>query len=79
MDEELELTGCIDDLETVSSHLKKLNNMIMAITLGMQQENMEQQAIDCVECIGYCVNDIKNIANNRLEQIKEWQKGIKKA
>lgn len=73
MDEKMVLTRCVDGLESVSLRLKKLNNMIMAISLGMQQENMEQQAIDCVESIGYCVNDIKNISLDRLEQIKQLQ------
>lgn len=73
MDEKMVLIRCVDGLESVSLRLKKLNNMIMAISLGMQQENMEQQAIDCVESIGYCVNDIKNISLDRLEQIKKLQ------
>ena len=73
MDEKIVFTRCVDGLESVSLRLKKLNNMIMAISLGMQQENMEQQAIDCVESIGYCVNDIKNISLDRLEQIKKLQ------
>lgn len=73
MDEKMVLIRCVDGLESVSLRLKKLNNMIMAISLGMQQENMEQQAIDCVESISYCVNDIKNISLDRLEQIKKLQ------
>lgn len=73
MDEKIVFTRCVDGLESVSLRLKKLNNMIMAISLGMQQEKMEQQAIDCVESIGYCVNDIKNISLDRLEQIKKLQ------
>ena len=73
MDEKIVFIRCVDGLESVSLRLKKLNNMIMAISLGMKQEKMEQQAIDCVENIGYCVNDIKNISLDRLEQIKELQ------
>lgn len=67
---------CVDGLEMVSLRLGKLSNMILSLCLGMQQENMEQQAIDCVESIGYCVNDIRNIALDRLQQLEELQNNM---
>ena len=50
--------------------------MINSLCLGMQQENLEQQAIDCVESIGYCVNDIRTIVLDRLQQIQDLQNNI---
>lgn len=73
MESKTELGMCLDALGTVSSCLGKLNNMITSICLGMQHEGMEQQSVDCVECISYCVNDIKNIAAGRLQQLQEFQ------
>lgn len=48
--------------------------MINTICLGMEQERMEQQMIDCIESIGYCVNDIKNIAVDRMKQFEKIRK-----
>ena len=69
MDNEVVVTRCVDALENVSLRLGKLNNMIMSLCLGMQQENMEQQAVDCMECVAYCVNDTKNIVDGIMLQI----------
>ena len=69
MGEEMGLIRYVDALENVSLRLGKLNNMIMSLCLGMQQENMEQQAVDCMECVAYCVNDTKNIVDGIMLQI----------
>ena len=76
MENRIERRVCVDALETVSLRLGKLNNMINSLCLGMQQENLEQQAIDCVESIGYCVNDIRTIVLDRLQQIQDLQNNI---
>ena len=61
MEEKLERRMCMDALESVALRLGQLNNMIKSLSIGMQQENIEQQAVDCMECIEYCVNDIREI------------------
>lgn len=76
MRENAGLVRCVDGLEMVSLRLGKLNNMIMSLCLGMQQEHMGQQAIDCVESIGYCVNDIRSIAVDCLQQIQKLQNNM---
>lgn len=73
MEEKIERLMYVDALNTVALRLEKLKNMIMSLCLGMQQENMEQQSIDCVESISYCVHDIRNIAVDRLQQLEEMQ------
>lgn len=78
MEEKVECRVCVDALETVSLRLGKLNNMINSLCLGMQQENLEQQAIDCVESIGYCVNDIRAIVLDRMQQIQKLQNNMDK-
>lgn len=69
MEENMERRMCVDTLETVSLRLGQLNNMVKSLCIGMQHENIEQQAIDCMECIAYCVNDTKNIVDGMMLQI----------
>ena len=54
------------------------NNMINTICLGMGQENIEQQAIDCMESIGYCVSNIQTVVFDRLQQIQAMQNNMAK-
>lgn len=69
MEEKVERRMCMDALENVSLRLGQLSNMINSLCLGMQQENLEQQAVDCMECVAYCVNDTKNIVDEIMLQI----------
>lgn len=69
MENGIERRMCVDALETVSLRLGQLSNMINSLCLGMQQENLEQQAVDCMECVAYCVNDTKNIVDEIMLQI----------
>lgn len=74
MDNEIVLMRCVDALEMVSLRLGQLNNMIKSLCLGMQQESIEQQAVDSMECIAYCVNDTKNIVDGMMLQIGKKEK-----
>lgn len=78
MEEKVERRMCIDALETVSLRLGQLNNMIKSLCLGMRQENIEQQAVDCMECIVYCANDIRAMALDELQQIRDEQNNMDK-
>ena len=78
MENGIERRVCVDELETVSLRLGKLNNMILSLCLGMQHENLEQQSVDCMESIGYCVNDIRAIVLDRLQRIQELQNNMDK-
>lgn len=69
MEEKVERRMCMDALESVALRLGQLNNMIKSLCVGIQQENIEQQAVDCMECIAYCVNDTKNIVDGMMIQI----------
>ncbi len=66
-----ELIECREGLEIISLRLCKLHNMIEFLILGMKQEGMEQQAVDCLESIQYCISHIKNTAEGRLQEIKD--------
>ena len=69
MEDKMERRMCVDALETVSLRLGQLNSMIKSLCLGMKQESIEQQAVDCMECIAYCINDTKNIVDEIMLQI----------
>lgn len=55
-------------MEKVSSKLGALHNTILSLYAALESENVEQQALDIIECIGFCVNDIKNYIDNGLKE-----------
>lgn len=78
MEEKVERRMCMDALESVALRLGQLNNMIKSLCIGMQQENIEQQAVDCMECISYNVNDIRAMVIDELRQIQDEQNNMDK-
>ena len=78
MDSGIVLAESIDSLEMVSLRLRKLNNMINTICLGMVQESIEQQTVDCMEGISYNVNDIRAMVLDELQQIQDEQSNMDK-
>lgn len=78
MDSGIVLAESIDSLEMVSLRLRKLNNMINTICLGMVQESIEQQKVDCMEGISYNVNDIRAMVLDELQQIQDEQSNMDK-
>lgn len=63
-----------ESMEKVSFRLGALHNMIFTLHLGMQGENMNKQTLDCIECINFCVNDIKALADDCLLHMAENDK-----
>ena len=61
------------DLERVSLQLGSLTNMINTIHNGLDGEHMEVQAVDCVDCIGFCVEGIKHMVDDWIEQLEKSQ------
>lgn len=55
-----------NNMEIVALRLKALHNTIVSLHMALEKEGIEQQALDVIECIGFCVNDIKNNIDNRL-------------
>lgn len=69
-DKELHIT-LRDNLEMISLQLGSLVNMINTIHNGLTGEHMEAQAVDSIDCIGFCVEGIKRMIDDCLEQIRE--------
>ena len=58
----------MEEMKKVSSKLGALHNTILSLYAELESENMEQQALDVIECIGFCVNDIKNGVDGVLKE-----------
>lgn len=78
MEERMLLRKCIDSLENISLRLTKLNSVIHTMCLGLERENIEQQAVDCMEGISYNVNDIRAMVLDELQQIQNEQSNMDK-
>ena len=52
-------------LEIVSLQLQSLHNMITTLHMGLLKENIEKQALDCIECIDFCVLHINGIIQEK--------------
>ena len=78
MEERMLLRKCGDSLENVSLRLQQLSSMIHTMCLGLKCENIEQQAVDCMEGISYNVNDIRAMVLDELQQIQDEQSNMDK-
>lgn len=52
--------------------------MIHTMCLGLKCENIERQAVDCMEGISYNVNDIRAMVLDELQQIQDEQSNMDK-
>ncbi len=78
MEERMLLRKCIDSLENVSLRLQQLSSVIHTMCLGLERENIERQAVDCMEGISYNVNDIRAMVLDELQQIQDEQSNMDK-
>ncbi len=67
MDESIHELRLKEGMGTVSAKLESLQSMICTACMGLKDDKIEKQAIDVIECIGLCIGDIKNFADNILE------------
>ena len=58
----------MEEMKKISSKLGALHNTILSLYAELESENIERQALDVIECIGFCVNDIKNSIDKSLEE-----------
>lgn len=55
-------------LKQVSSQLATLRNIIETMTMGLIAEGLEEQAIDCMECLEVYVKEIKESVDKHIEE-----------
>ena len=51
---------CVEEKKKIASKLSALHNTILSLYAELESEKVEQQVLDVIECIGFCVNDIRN-------------------
>ncbi len=49
-----------EEKKEITSKLKSLHNTILSLYAALESERIEQQALDVINCIAMCVNDIIN-------------------
>lgn len=54
----------MEHLQNISESIKALHSTILSLYLGLRSENVQEQALDAIKCIGVCVKEI----SNELEQ-----------
>jgi hypothetical protein len=75
MDKEKKLLRLEEGMELVSLRLAELHNLIIAVYMGLQSEHVEKQALDSLDCISFCLNDIDNFVQTRLSEVQSDRTG----
>ena len=57
----------LECIETVSKRLEILENTIVTMYAGLENENVQQQALDAIECIMFCVECIRTRLDEDLQ------------
>ena len=67
MEQQEQLKGT---METILYRLNAIYSMIDSSILGMKAEQLPEQAISCMECVQYCIHDLKIYVNESIKQAK---------
>lgn len=59
-----------ETMETILYRLDAIYSMIDSSISGMKAEQLPEQAISCMECIQYCIHDLKIYVNESIKQAK---------
>ena len=61
-------------LEELTLRLESLHDMVEIVTFEFEHEKMEKPVMSCLNCIGYCINDIKSDIDKKVVQLAEYNK-----
>lgn len=56
----------IESMKRILNHVKALESTISSLHFALESENVQQQALDAIQCIGICVNEIGNQLESQL-------------
>uniref|UniRef100_UPI0040566DD2 hypothetical protein n=1 Tax=Agathobacter sp. TaxID=2021311 RepID=UPI0040566DD2 len=56
----------IEHMKSISDSINALHSTILSLYVGLQSENVQQQALHGIRCIGVCVKEIGNQLDNEL-------------
>ena len=61
-------------IKDISYRVKALHSTILSLHFGLETEHVQQQALDAIQCIGFCVNDISQKLDTQLKQLEQLEK-----
>ena len=61
-------------LENVSLRLEAVHDMVDVVNLEFQHESIGREVVNCLTCIGFCINDIKSDIDKKVVQLAEYNK-----
>lgn len=68
MDDNVTVKKYVEEKKKIASKLRALHNTILSLYVELENEKVEQQALDAIACIGFCVNDIKNSIEKEMDE-----------
>jgi len=66
-----EKLAAMADMETLSSRLGELANVISTLHLGLMKEKAEEQTLDCMICVFRSVRELHRMAEEMLSDIRQ--------
>lgn len=60
-----------DAVHTVLYRLGAIQNTLDTLILGMKAEQLEEQAVCCLECIKFCLHDLQTYMSEIIKQESE--------
>ena len=61
-----------ENWEKISEHILAIQNTIDTICMGFQTEQMEQQATDCMLCLGDSIQTVYREVGEHMSGLKKW-------
>ena len=58
--ETVEYLQHMEGIKRILNYVKALESTISSLYFALESENVQQQALDALQCIGICVNEIGN-------------------
>ena len=59
----------VKGLDIISSRLLELSNLMETVHFGLMKEGIEKQALDCIMCFLYTVNDIHTYTEQKFREL----------
>ncbi|MDE6712188.1 MAG: hypothetical protein K2K20_00410 [Lachnospiraceae bacterium] len=60
-----------DGMDTVLQQLNALHGMMSVLQSGLEAEETEEKALDCMECIDECVKNIRSFVTDTLKEFDD--------
>lgn len=70
MTTEERLITAIENMGIISERLRELSNLINTVHLGLIEEEMEKQTLDCIMCFFHSVSELYEFTEHTIDVIK---------